>query len=604
MITADFAIESAYGDYGEGVIDSLEAATKRKFTNNNQLNNSLIHKNHNNHNSQSVLNNQNQHHKQVTLHNPGDGNNNSLTQVTTLTINNGSPVIQTNGHLKGIKNGNVNRAYDELGDDHDVVDHDVLDQDGEINLNEIQTTATNSHKDYSFMTPIKQVVKRRSEKACSPSTFFSHTYLLLIRNWVKISRDPGQLWLRLFQNIAIGLMVSYLWKPDIGAEDGCWADFLDLGKSLGSSSGGTNSSNIQNLYLQKISKINANSALLFSFLIYVVMVSVMSTVLSFPTETLVIIKEIQNSWYSTSTYYWSKFVAELPILFLTILVLAGIIYPLTGQIPVLWRFLLVYGFTVLMGEVCQSIGMLFGTIFSDDLISACFSSVASGFPPILFGGFVVQVSQIRWYLKPLAYLSYVRYAFESLVVSIYGFGRCQRELTAGSTTNVAEQISKATNPITLIGTLVSSFNLTAKDASTFSVLLNVDSECIAGVINGTIDYFGIGNHRGGGGGGGNSASGIMGHNSTSDNDYDDGDYDDPISTTISSIISSSTPAYSLPAAKSTDPDDSGQSASYVLSYFTLDENVLWGNFAALMTFVIFFRFLTYYVLARKVRTGL
>lgn len=52
--------------------------------------------------------------------------------------------------------------------------------------------------------------------------------------------------------------------------------------------------------------------------------------------------------------------------------------------------------------------MMFGTIFSDDLISACFSSVASGFPPILFGGFVVQVSQIRWYLKPFVYLSYLR----------------------------------------------------------------------------------------------------------------------------------------------------------------------------------------------------
>lgn len=59
----------------------------------------------------------------------------------------------------------------------------------------------------------------------------------------------------------------------------------------------------------------------------------MSTVLSFPTETLVIIKEMKNNWYTCSTYYWAKFLAELPILFATIAVLAAIIYPLTGE----WR---------------------------------------------------------------------------------------------------------------------------------------------------------------------------------------------------------------------------------------------------------------------------
>lgn len=81
------------------------------------------------------------------------------------------------------------------------------------------------------------------------------------------------------------------------------------------------------------------SALLFAFLIYVIMVSVMSTVLSFPSETLVIVKEIKNNWYSCASYYWSKMIAEIPILCFMILILSVIIYPLTGQIPILWRFL-------------------------------------------------------------------------------------------------------------------------------------------------------------------------------------------------------------------------------------------------------------------------
>ena len=372
---ADFAIETAYGDYGEQVFDTLSSLT-RKTTASMLMTKSNRKNNNNNH------------------------NNNDTSMMMMAVSKKGSSVRQ------------------------------------------------------SEKIKISTIVKSMESR---PYSFMSHVYLLLIRNWVKIYRDSGQLYLRVFQNIAIGLMVSFLWSPDIGHEDGCWSDFLDTGTKA------HNATDAKVQYLNKITKINSNSALIFAFLIYVIMVSVMSTVLSFPSETLVIVKEMKNNWYSCASYFWSKMIAEIPILCFMIFILSIIIYPLTGQIPVLWRFLILYLVTCMMGEVCQSIGMLFGTIFSDDLISACFSSVASGFPPILFGGFVVQFQNIRWYLKPFSYLSYLKYAFESSVIAIYGFDRCTRKIAS----NAAENIAKARNPVELIGTLVSSFNLTAKDAQTF-----------------------------------------------------------------------------------------------------------------------------------------
>jgi len=489
---ADFAIETAYGDYGEEIFGRLQITALKA--------------------SQLMIE-------------EGDNMNN-------------------NNNSSSLDNGKDGRIF------HTTPRHIIPPPDHRIKI----TTIVKSMESRSY-------------------SVFHHIFLLLIRNWKKIYRDSGQLYLRVFQNIAIGLMVSYLWNPDIGQENGCWSDFLDTGSK------GNNASDVKNLYLQKITRINSNSALLFAFLIYVIMVSVMSTVLSFPSETLVIIKEMKNNWYSCSSYYWSKIIAEIPILAFMILLLASIIYPLTGQIPVLWRFFLFYLVACMMGEVCQSIGMLFGTIFSNDLISACFSSVASGFPPILFGGFVVQVQYIRWYLKPFAYLSYLKYAFESLVIAIYGFDRCTVKVNSG---NVVDNIAKAKNPVELIGTLVSSFNLTSKDAQTFSILLNVEQSCVEGVINGTIDYFGINK---------SPVDFSDSFNSTEDS-TEDYDYDGSTTTM--------TPRYSLPG-KSTQQNPGDEQASYVLSYFGLRDDQIYGNILALLTFVLAFKVLTYVVLKHKSR---
>lgn len=515
---ADFAIETAYGDYGEevfGKLSKLAAESARNIIASYDASSPS-------HTHQQVVSS-----KAIEME--GTGNNGHMVMMATSASKCPSP----------------------------------LDQGGPHRQAKIKITS---------------IVKSMESRQHS---FCNHVNLLLQRNWIKIFRDSGQLYLRIFQNIAIALMISFLWNPSIGQEDGCWNDFFDASIKA------TNASSAKASTLHKISSINSNTALLFALLIYIIMVSVMSTVLSFPSETLVVIKEMKNNWYSCTTYYISKVLAEIPILTLMILLLAGIIYPMTGQIAVWWRFGLVFLVASIMAEVCSSIGMLFGTIFSSDLISACFSSVASGFPPILFGGFVVPINQIRWYLLPFAYTSYLKYAFESLLIAIYGFNRCSVKPVKG---NVAEDIAKAKNPIELIGTLVSSFNLTSKDANTFALLLNVDTSCVEGVINGTIDYFGINREVAPTAVGNYTASGDS-------DDYEEGDYSDIATTTLA------TPTYTIASqARSSEAAATAhESASYVLSYFGLSDEMIYTNVIALVVFMLVLKLLTFYVLRRKTR---
>ena len=186
---------------------------------------------------------------------------------------------------------------------------------------------------------------------------------------------------------------------------------------------------------------------------------------------------------------------------------------------------------------------------------------------------------MRWYLKPFAYLSYLKYAFESAVIAIYGFDRCTRKVTASA----AENIAKARNPVELIGTLVSSFNLTSKDAQTFSLLLNVDQACVEGVINGTIDYFGI------------NRSGDAG------DDYSDDYSDDGGASTGAGNWTTTERPFTL-APSTAQLSRQKEEASYVLSYFGLKDDMLFGNICALLIFMIVLKLTTYFVLRRKSRT--
>jgi len=85
-----------------------------------------------------------------------------------------------------------------------------------------------------------------------------------------------------------------------------------------------------------------------------------------------------------------------------------IVYPMTGQIPILWRFLMFYMIICLISLLCESIGMFLGIMMGDDLVSAALVTVASSIPVILFAGFLVRYSGMPWYFRPLSYISYMR----------------------------------------------------------------------------------------------------------------------------------------------------------------------------------------------------
>lgn len=66
-----------------------------------------------------------------------------------------------------------------------------------------------------------------------------------------------------------------------------------------------------------------------------------------------------------------------------------------------------------------------GTIYVTSVETAVFMAPLSMAPVFLISGFFARISKLPLFLKPIAIISYVRYAFEAFLISMYGFNRCE-----------------------------------------------------------------------------------------------------------------------------------------------------------------------------------
>jgi len=124
-------------------------------------------------------------------------------------------------------------------------------------------------------------------------------------------------------------------------------------------------------------------------------------------------------WYSLKSYYMAKTVADMPFQIVFPAIFCVIIYFMTGQPFVTDRFVMFYVISVLTSLVSQSLGMLIGAA-SPQVEVATFMGPVACVPLLLFAGFFIKDEMVPVYLKWCSYGSFVRYAFEGSLISIYG----------------------------------------------------------------------------------------------------------------------------------------------------------------------------------------
>lgn len=134
-----------------------------------------------------------------------------------------------------------------------------------------------------------------------------------------------------------------------------------------------------------------------------------------------LVREHLNNWYSLKAYYIAKTLVEIPFQIMFSTFYLAIVYLMTNQPLDPQRFAMWLVILICMAFMGQSIGLFFGAVFG--IRAAVFVAPTSVLPLVLFCGFFINFSAIPTHIYWFSYLSFMAYAFEGSIITLYGYER-------------------------------------------------------------------------------------------------------------------------------------------------------------------------------------
>ncbi|XP_074604255.1 ATP-binding cassette sub-family G member 1-like [Brevipalpus obovatus] len=275
-----------------------------------------------------------------------------------------------------------------------------------------------------------------------------HMMYLLRRSFLHgTCREPLWLFIRVGLHLFVALLLSMLYDNDIGLSDGClWVN--DKGYYHNPNC----SDRISLTTLREESNIDRNIPFLFFNLLFLMFASLMPTVLTFPSEIKIFMNEHRNGWYSTASYYFAKTLTEFWIQLILPYLYCLFTFWSTQQIGLsTWqdaiplisstsRFKNFVAISILASFIAQGIGFMIGSIFATNFNISIFVATVIMLFNFLFSGFFVR-SNSMGKAQFITYLSFIRFAFEAILLTVYGQDRCSLAVNKSTSTTTTTTLS-------------------------------------------------------------------------------------------------------------------------------------------------------------------
>ena len=281
---------------------------------------------------------------------------------------------------------------------------------------------------------------------------FCHIWFLFKRSFINsVLREQRWLLIRLLMHVLVAFVLSFLYDDRIGQADSC----LDFSKGNDfenrTCSCPTKEQRMAGLTAENLA--SKNVAFLFFNLMFMMFAALMPTVLTFPAEMKVFLNEHRNGWYNTRSYYWAKsvveFIVQLPLpyfysLWMYIWTSQPGLDSIYDAIPFSQgsRFGKFVTMTILSSFIAQGVGFLIGAIFANNFNISIFVATVFMMFNFLFSGFFIRIAQMGD-VEFLTRFSFTRFAFEAILIIIYGENRCKQPLLVTDAPNLLETVTEA-----------------------------------------------------------------------------------------------------------------------------------------------------------------
>ena len=241
--------------------------------------------------------------------------------------------------------------------------------------------------------------------------------ILLHRGWIIYRRNMGLNFIRIVSILIITIWLCSLFGTEVGKISGCpWRKLelysIDVDK-------------LSTIFEESILMVSQNACALFFGLMVGLISGMVSTVLEFPKEMRTFTKEYNNGWYAPLSFYLSKTILDVPMQLIVPSIYVGIMYFYTNQPRQFWRAGYLLYVTIAVTFCAESVGAMSAAVFMTKPMAAAFVAAAIPLPMCMFGGLMVKYSRMPSYMQAMSWTSLLKYAFEAIILAMYGYDRCQ-----------------------------------------------------------------------------------------------------------------------------------------------------------------------------------